>query len=181
MVTCESRADVGGWSWGDRTRFSGGGSWLRVKGAEETQGCGGWGSAALTKGGEVERATSAGERAPEGGADPCEVAGAAGVIVAPDFPVPATAGEPLAERELGLLGRGNEGAKLLTEVAGLLVGDDGGLQLAVSDAAVTAVVGEKRRGWPAIVCVAAAGTAAALPLGKMRYSRPVVTRVRAVS
>ena len=93
---------------------------MRVKGAEETPGEGGLGGVALSEGGEVECAVLTPESAEEGGADEGEVAGAAGVaaeflICAPgdvaavvigafDFPMPATAGEALAEREGGPLG-----------------------------------------------------------------------------
>ena len=193
------------------------GSWLGVRGAEETQGGGGLGSVALTEGGEVERAIFPEERAQERGAEQREVAGAAGVaaeflIFAPgdvaavvvgafDLPVSATAGEPLAGCECGSLGGGNKEAGLLADLAGFLVRDgardrdDGGgvgepellgrdrgeSQLAVLDAAVAAVVGEKRGDWPVSACVAAARTAAVLPLSWRRYSPPAVTIVRAVS
>lgn len=113
----------------------------------------------------------------------------------------ATAGEPLPGRQRGSLGGGNEEAGLGADGVGFLVRDgardrdDGGgvgeaellggnggeSQLAVFDAAVAAVVGEKRGDWPVSACVAAAWTAAVLPLSWMRYSPPAVTRVRAVS
>ena len=193
------------------------GSWLGVKGAEETEGGGGLGGVALSEGGEVEGAIFAEERAQERGADQGEVAGAAGVaaeflvfapgdvaaivVAAFDFPMPATAGEPLAESERGALGGGNEEAGLCADGVGFLVRDGarhrdhrGGVgeaellgrnggesQLAVFDATVAAVVGEKRGGWPVSACVAAAWTAAVLPLSWMRYSPPAVTMVRAVS
>ena len=48
---------------GAAPRYSGMGSRLRVKGAEETQGGGGLGSVALGEGGEVEGAIFAEERA----------------------------------------------------------------------------------------------------------------------
>ena len=106
------------------------------------------------------------------------------MVAAFDIPGSTTAGKPLPERNRCSLRRGNEEAGFLADFAGFLVGDGAGhrddrggvgeaglpgrnggeSQLAVFDAAVAAVVGEKRGGWSVSACVAAAWTAAGLPL-----------------
>ena len=96
------------------------------------------GSVMLGEGGEVEGAVAQ-EGPEEGGAQQCEVAGAAGIaaefgIFAPgdvaavvvgafDAPVAAAAGEPLAWRQRAVFERGDKVAGLAGGGAGLLVGD----------------------------------------------------------
>lgn len=96
------------------------------------------GGVVLGEGGQVEGAVAQ-ERAEEGGAQECEVAGAAGVaaefgVFAPgdiaavvvgafDAPMAAAAGEPLATGECPALKRGDKVAGLAADPAGFLVGD----------------------------------------------------------
>lgn len=141
------------------------------------------GGMALGKRGEVEGAVAQ-EQAEEGGAQQGQVAGPAGVaaqfgVFAPGDiaavmvgafhrPVAAAAGQPLAGRERGGFGRGDEQAGLDAGHTGFLVrelildcedgggmgkaelarGDVGQGQLAVLGAAVGTVVGEKKGALP---------------------------------
>lgn len=105
---------------------------------EEAQSGGRMGGVALGEGGQIEGALAQ-QGAEEGGAQQCEVAGAAGmaaefgvfapsdvatvVIGAFDAPVAADAGEPLARGRCGAPERGGKVAGLAAGGAGLLVGD----------------------------------------------------------